>query len=105
MTRLLDQISRLIDQPFPPERGPHLERVELVLTDGYAHALALEAERRRLERRIGELAGDLGSGDLAVKTEELSVLTKRLTSADDDLARLRRLLGTLRDRASALRAA
>lgn len=105
MEKLLDQITRLINQPAPADGGPHLEQVERVLTDGYAHALALEAERWRLERRIGEVAAEFGSGDIGGKTKELSALTERLTSADGELESLRGLLGRLRDQASVLRAA
>ena len=36
--------------------SPTLARVEDTLTEGYARALAIEAERWRLERRIGEVA-------------------------------------------------
>jgi ABC-type phosphate transport system auxiliary subunit len=105
MTALLDEITELIDQPLPRDRQPHLERVERVLTDGYAHALALEAERLRLERRIGQVAGDLTSGDLGQKTQELSALTRRLTSAEVDLSALREQLASLRAHAAGVRAA
>jgi ABC-type phosphate transport system auxiliary subunit len=105
MTALLDEITELIDQPLPRDRQHHLERVERLLTDGYAHALALEAERWRLERRIGQVAADLSNGDVAEKTEELSTLASRLTSAQGDLLELRGLLSTLRIRAAGLRAA
>src|SRR5262245_13502504 len=92
MNALLNEITGLIDQPLPRDRQPHLERVERVLTDGYAQALALEAERWRLERRIGQVAADLTSGDLERKTEELSSLTGRLRSTQRDLVELRALL-------------
>jgi hypothetical protein len=105
MTALLDEITQLIDQPLPRDRQPHLERVERVLTDGYAQALALEAERWRLERRIGQVAADLSSGDLDQKTDELSSLTRRLTSAQVDLSELREQLATLRAHAAGVRAA
>jgi hypothetical protein len=105
MTALLDQITELIDQPLPRDRQPHLERVERLLTDGYAHALSLEAERWRVERRIGQVAADLSSGDVVRKTEELSALTRRLTSANVDLSELRDLLATLRAHAAGVRAA
>jgi len=102
---LLDEITELIDQPLPRDRQPHLERVERVLTDGYAQALALEAERWRLERRIGQVASDLTTGDLERKTDELSSLTVRLRSTQRDLVELRALLGSLRDHAAGVRAA
>ena len=46
-----------------PEGGvgaPSLDAIESTLTDGYAEALALEAERTRIERRLGEVARDAG---------------------------------------------
>jgi hypothetical protein len=80
--------------------APTLAHVEDTLTEGYAKALALEAERLRIERRLGEVArsgGDHG--------DELRSLGTRLTDADGELTRLRELLGSLYDRARVLRAA
>jgi ABC-type phosphate transport system auxiliary subunit len=105
MATFLDEIFELIEQPVPRERQPHLERLERVLTDGYAHALALEAERWRLERRITELAAGLGDGDLRGKTEELSTLAKRVTAVQAELEHLRHTLSTLRAHRAELRAA
>jgi hypothetical protein len=79
---------------------PTLARMEDTLTEGYARALALEAERWRLERRIGEVARD-GQTDL----EELRSLGTRLTDADGELATLRTLLGRLHERARVVRKA
>jgi len=100
---LLTDIQSLIDAAPERDQEPFLARIEDKLTDGYAAALALEAERWRLERRIGEIATALGDGDAALKTEELAGLAKRMSAADGDLARLRGLLGSLRERASDLR--
>jgi hypothetical protein len=105
MATFLDEISELLEQPAPCERQPHLERLERVLTDGYAHALALEAERWRLERRITELAAGLGDGDLSGKTAELTKLTQRLTAAQGELEGLRDTLSTLRVHRAELRQA
>ena len=59
---LLEQIDELLaDAGRGAARS--LARLERTLTDGYALALALEAERWRLEQRIAELAGELGDGD------------------------------------------
>ncbi|HEY2373977.1 MAG TPA: hypothetical protein VGH82_15770 [Gaiellaceae bacterium] len=74
--------------------------MEDTLTEGYAQALALEAERWRLERRIGEVARE-GSTDF----EELRSLGTRLSDADGELTTLRTLLGRLRERARLLRKA
>jgi hypothetical protein len=75
--------------------APSLDRLESMLTDGYAQALALEAERWRLERRLGEVAreGGVGIGD------ELSSIGRRLNHADDELSKLRALLRSLHERA------
>ena len=80
---------------------PTLARMEDTLTEGYARALALEAERWRLERRIGEVARE-GRTDIG---EELRSLGTRLTHADAELANLRSLLGSLHERARVARLA
>ena len=90
-----DQIEELLGA-----KEPTLARMEDTLTEGYAQALALEAERWRLERRIGEVARE-GSTDL----EELRTLGTRLSDADGELATLRTLLGRLHERARMLRKA
>jgi hypothetical protein len=79
--------------------APTLARIEDTLTEGYARALALEAERWRLERRIGEVARQDGT-DVA---EELRTLGTRLTRADGELTELRSLLGSLHERARSVR--
>jgi hypothetical protein len=81
--------------------APTLARMEDTLTEGYARALALEAERWRIERRIGEVARE-GRTDIG---EELKSLGMRLTHADGELSKLRSLLGTLHERARAARLA
>jgi hypothetical protein len=81
--------------------APTLARLEDTLTEGYARALAIEAERWRLERRIGEVARE-GRSDVS---EELRSLGTRLTRADGELVELRSLLGTLHERARVLRKA
>jgi hypothetical protein len=93
---MVQQIEQLLSAP-----APTLEHVEDTLTEGYATALALEAERLRLQRRIGEVAR-IGSGE---HVDELRSLGSRLTSADGELERLRALLGSLYDRARVMRAA
>ena len=69
--------------------------MENMLTTGYAHALELEGERLRLERRLREI---LRSGSLGgpLWADELGELTRQLENADHELARLRGLLATLR---------
>lgn len=76
--------------------------MEDTLTDGYARALQLEAERLRLERRIGELARSVDSQEEA---DELKALAARLRNVDVELERLRNRLGALQKHLAAVRAA
>jgi ABC-type phosphate transport system auxiliary subunit len=94
-TQLLDQINALVAAPEPDS-----EQVERTLTDGYAHALSLEAEKWRLEKRRADLADQLHRGDTVEKAAELAAIAKRLNGNADDLVRLRALLATLRRRLS-----
>jgi len=77
--------------------------IERTLTDGYATALTLEAERSRLEKQLHEVAASLEQGDLRQKSRELSELTRRVERSDDDLAMLRTLLVRLRGEYAAMR--
>jgi hypothetical protein len=104
-TTMLQQIEELLIAPTSGSAAPSLAHVEDTLTEGYARALALEAERWRLERRLGEVARTVDGPDSAGFADELSSLAKRLTSADGELSHLRSLLGSLHDRARALRLA
>ena len=83
--------------------SPELDEIEHTLTTGYAAALQLEAERWRIERRIAEVAALIGDGEGAGRSKELAKLAKRLRVTDEDLSRLRGMLGTLRTRAGAVR--
>jgi hypothetical protein len=94
------QIEALLRAPTSGADAPSLAAMEHALTDGYAHALALEAERSRLQRRLGEAAHDL---EEAGGTEEISTLAKRLRNADGELDELRTLLGSLRLRTRTVR--
>jgi hypothetical protein len=78
---------------------PTLARLEDTLTEGYAQALALEAERWRLERRLGEVARQ-GGVDLV---DEVSSIGAQLNQTDGELLRLRGMLGTLHERARSAR--
>ena len=95
---LLDEIAVLLDTPSGDEASVYLARVEHTLTAGYARALALEAERWRLERQLGEqaLAGD--------HSEELSRVAQEMSRTDGDLSQLRDVLATLRQRMDSVRA-
>ena len=81
-----------------PEDGvgaPSLAVIESTLTDGYAEALALEAERSRIERRLGDVARDAGGED---DLREFARLAESLEDADEELERLRSLLRDLQAR-------
>jgi hypothetical protein len=84
LCQLIERLRHLVEDP-----GDEPGAVEHTLTDGYARALALEAERRRAEARVRELAGDAESLD------EQRVLKIRLDQIDGDLAALRGLLDAL----------
>lgn len=99
-----NDIRDLLDDLAVGENAPTLARIEDALTAGYAHAMALEAEQWRLQRRISELAVELAD-DRAELRPELRKLAKKLREADTELAQLRALLGSLRARAAEARAA
>jgi hypothetical protein len=75
---------------------PGRERIEETLTDGYACALSLDAECRRLEIRISEIAVHLGGASSVEQALELSALARLLTRRRRELDSLRDLLAVLR---------
>jgi hypothetical protein len=97
---LREEIVELLRTPEDGAGAPSLDQVESKLTDGYAEALALDAERWRIERRLGEVAREAGE---EADARELAQLSERLETADGELARLRPLLGNLQARRRALR--
>ncbi|HUJ55457.1 MAG TPA: hypothetical protein VLW49_05665 [Gaiellaceae bacterium] len=97
---LHEEIAELLSLPEDGRGAPTLATLESTLTDGYAQALALEAERWRIEQRLGEVARAARAPGSA---HELESLSQRLTHADGELARLRALLGSLQERARARR--
>jgi hypothetical protein len=84
VSQLIDRLRLLVDDPCA-----ELEAVEHTLTDGYALALALEAERRRAEARVRDLAGD------ADALGEQRILKVRLDQLEGELAELRGVLDAL----------
>ena len=92
---LQEKIAELLRRPEKGADAPSLDSIESTLTDGYAQALALEAERMRIERRLGEVARDAGEVSAHSVAAELSELSERLDAADGELARLRSLLQRL----------
>jgi hypothetical protein len=85
---LLDRVRRLLDRRSERAEAD-ADAVELTLTDGYARALALEGERRRLDARIRELAGGEG------RAAELRELKARAEAVDGELGELRGALTVL----------
>ncbi len=88
MTMLLDQINAVI-----ADGTADREQIERTLTDGYAHALTLESERLRLQKRVDELTHRQDSG---ADAKELKLLARELDGNALDLATLRRALAELR---------
>jgi hypothetical protein len=93
---LLGRISTLLESPESRDDAAQLERI---LTDGYAHALSLEAETWRLQKQLGKATAAATRGD-AASHEELSRLATRLEAHDGTLEQLRALLVRLRERHS-----
>lgn len=89
---LRDEIAELLRMPENGTGAPSLDAIESTLTDGYAAKLELEAERWRIERRLGEVARDGGNG---TDRRELARLSEQLDTADGELSRLRTLLDRL----------
>src|SRR3954454_5195864 len=100
-----DDIRSLLESPQTGEDAPSLDNIEHTLTAGYAQALALEAERWRIERRIADVATRLGDEVTDEDATELARLGQSLSTTDTDLNRLRTLLVALRTRADEVRAA
>jgi hypothetical protein len=99
---LLERISRLLKNRSADPGKPLVTEMEDTLTDGYARALQLEAERLRLERRIGELARSV---DGPKEADELKALAGRLRDVNVELEGLRNRLGLLQKHLAAVRAA
>src|SRR6266540_2738972 len=99
-----EEIRNLLETPPTGEDAPSLDHIEHTLTAGYARALALEAERWRLERKIAQVVAKLGAEASQQRASELAQLGRRLSTADVDLTQLRALLSSLRIRADETRA-
>ncbi|HZP74216.1 MAG TPA: hypothetical protein VFA97_12655 [Gaiellaceae bacterium] len=100
MTELIDAINELIAAP-----SGDIDRLEHTLTDGYAHALSLEAEAHRIERRLADATRELGREGSTVQLDEVADLARRLDANRAELERLRSLLASLRRVADAVRSA
>lgn len=98
MTELLDQIRALLGGSTRD-----IDQIERTLTDGYAHALTLEAEKARLERRLTEVAHGMQRGNTAKNAREITELTQKIDCKSDRLVLLRGMLGDLRRHAEGVR--
>jgi hypothetical protein len=99
MVSLHDRIDAVLRSADADHDVDELERL---LTDGYAEALALEADMLRLDRRLAVATRELGDGG-ADKAHELTTLARELDERSGELAALRRLLAELRTRTESLR--
>jgi ABC-type phosphate transport system auxiliary subunit len=102
---MIDDIRELLAAPRPSETEPFLERLDTTLTDGYARALQLEAERWRIERQMAEIAGSLATESPEGATAELVALARRLSTTNEDISSLRALLTSLRERRTEIKTA
>ena len=98
MTELLQMIQTMISS-----ETEDLAQIERTLTDGYAHALELEGEKLRLERRLTQITQRLDHGDTAENARELASLAKSIDGRQGALARLRAQLTELRHYADRVR--
>lgn len=106
VSSLISRIDSLLQSPSKGDSADVRAHMETTLTDGYARALALEAEHWRLQREIGAITADLADGRGDPRTSELASLARRLAVSEEELARLRDTLVSLRERlAFAARAA
>ena len=96
--KLIDDIRDLVAAHESEDSPTFLERVDGTLTAGYAHALQLEGERRRLQRRLGDVAAYSGEVRPEHRADEFATVSRKLQSTDEELSRLRTLLCALRDR-------
>jgi hypothetical protein len=97
---VLDDIRLLTAAP-----SPLLEQVERTLADGYACALAMEAEALRLQRRLEERSAALGESSGTERVVEVAGLAQGIARSNGELAELRAALVELAAKAQSLRAA
>lgn len=90
------QIAALLAEVDGRDDPGQLERT---LTDGYAQALALEAERWRLQQRIAKMTAALARGETASRSE-LAAVVGLLESQEGEIGALRQELGRLQQRHS-----
>jgi hypothetical protein len=92
---LRSQAQRLIDALSEEHAYESDETTLELVVDGYAHVLALDVDRVRVEREIARLA-ESGDPAAASQLRELSVMLRWMTRT---CKQLRELLGSARARA------
>ena len=102
LASLLERISILVDEQPRTTPGRLLEVMEHTLTDGYAHALALEAEGMRIDR---ELTAALAALEAGAPADGLRGLSERQVEIGREVALLRRRLAVLMQRVDVVRRA
>ena len=100
---MVDVLQKI--QAILSTKSGDLDSIERTLTDGYAHALTLEAEKWRLERRLTAAVQGIDEGDTAAKAREISSIAERIDGNQDELEHLRGVLADLRRHADGLRIA
>jgi hypothetical protein len=100
---MVDVLQKI--QAILSTKSGDLDSIERTLTDGYAHALSLEAEKWRLERRLTEAVQGIDEGDTVAKAREISSIAERIDGNQDELEHLRGVLADLRRHADGLRIA
>jgi chromosome segregation ATPase len=98
MTELLQTIQTMISS-----ETDDLAEIERTLTDGYAHALELEGEKLRLERRVTEITQKIDHGDTTEHARELASLARSIDGKRGTIAGLRAQLAELRRHAERVR--
>jgi hypothetical protein len=99
-----NHIRTLLDAPEAGEGAPTLAHIEELLASGYAHAMAIEGEQWRLQRRIVDVALELADDYNELQARELRRLAHELREVESDLAGIRGLIRSLRERANDVRA-
>jgi hypothetical protein len=94
LAAVTDHLYSLLDGIEHGEK-PAREHVEATLTDGYACALSLDAECRRLESNISENAAHLAGESSEERALELSALARLLARRRQERDSLRDLLAVL----------
>jgi hypothetical protein len=87
----LDAVAACLGGPGVDQR-----EIEDLLTEGYAHALAGEAQSRRLERRLIQLLEDIDKPAVAKEARRLSLQRRTVDQAVADLrGKLARVRGDI----------